>query len=106
MVNRGGENVYCVEVENALAAHPAVFEVAVTAVPDTVMGEKVGAVIVPKPGQTPAIADILAFARTHLADFKVPQYIVLRTAALPRNPGGKVIKKQIRQDTEWGKQVW
>jgi acyl-CoA synthetase (AMP-forming)/AMP-acid ligase II len=63
-------------------------------------------VIVPKPGQTPAIADILAFARTHLADFKVPQYIVLRTAALPRNPGGKVIKKQIRQDTEWGKQVW
>jgi long-chain acyl-CoA synthetase len=106
MVNRGGENVYCVEVENALAAHPAVFEVAVTAVPDTMMGEKVGAVIVPKPGQNPAIADILAFARTQLADFKVPQYIVLRTAALPRNPGGKVIKKQVRQDIEWGKQVW
>jgi long-chain acyl-CoA synthetase len=106
MVNRGGENVYCVEVENALAAHPAVFEVAVTAVPDTMMGEKVGAVIVPKPGQNPAISDILAFARTHLADFKVPQYIVLRTAALPRNPGGKVIKKQVRQDTGWGKQVW
>jgi long-chain acyl-CoA synthetase len=106
MVNRGGENVYCVEVENALAAHPAVFEVAVTAVPDTMMGEKVGAVIVPKPGQKPAIADILAFARTQLADFKVPQYIVLRTAALPRNPGGKVIKKQVRQDIEWGKQVW
>jgi long-chain acyl-CoA synthetase len=106
MVNRGGENVYCVEVENALAAHPAVFEVAVTAVPDTMMGEKVGAVIVPKPGQSPAIADILAFARTQLADFKVPQYIVLRTAALPRNPGGKVIKKQVRQDIEWGKQVW
>jgi acyl-CoA synthetase (AMP-forming)/AMP-acid ligase II len=106
MVNRGGENVYCVEVENALAAHPAVFEVAVTAVPDTMMGEKVGAVIVPKPGQNPAIADILAFARTQLADFKVPQYIVLRTAALPRNPGGKVIKKQVRQDIAWGKQVW
>ncbi|MGB8522842.1 MAG: AMP-binding protein, partial [Candidatus Acidiferrales bacterium] len=106
MVNRGGENVYCVEVENALAAHPAVFEVAVTAVPDTMMGEKVGAVIVPKPGQNPTISEILAFARTQLADFKVPQYIVLRTAALPRNPGGKVIKKQVRQDIEWGKQVW
>ena len=106
MVNRGGENVYCVEVENALAAHPAVFEVAVTAVPDSMMGEKVGAVIVPKPGQNPAIAEILAFARTQLADFKVPQYIVLRTAALPRNPGGKVIKKQVRQDIEWGRQVW
>ena len=105
MVNRGGENVYCVEVENALAAHPAVFEVAVTAVPDTMMGEKVGAVIVPKPGQNPAIADILAFARTQLADFKVPQYIVLRKEALPRNPGGKVIKKQLRENVDWGKQV-
>ena len=52
MVNRGGENVYCVEVENALAAHPAVFEVAVMGVPDEMMGEKVGAVIVPKPGKT------------------------------------------------------
>ncbi len=49
MVNRGGENVYCVEVENALAAHPAVFEVAVLGVPDEMMGEKVGAVIVLKP---------------------------------------------------------
>ena len=105
MVHRGGENVYCVEVENALAAHPAVFEVAVTAVPDTMMGEKVGAVIVPKPGQNPAIADILAFARTQLADFKVPQYIVLRKEALPRNPGGKVIKKQLRENVDWGKQV-
>jgi long-chain acyl-CoA synthetase len=106
MVNRGGENVYCVEVENALAAHPAVFEVSVTAVPDQMMGEKVGAVIVPKPGQNPAIADILAFARTQLADFKVPQYMVLRTEMLPRNPGGKVLKKQLRKDIEWGRQVW
>ena len=105
MVNRGGENVYCVEVENALAAHPAVFEVAVTAVPDKMMGEKVGAVIVPKPGQTPDIADILAFARTQLADFKVPQYVILRAEVLPRNPGGKVIKKQLREKIEWGKQV-
>ncbi|HXN74756.1 MAG TPA: AMP-binding protein [Candidatus Acidoferrales bacterium] len=103
MVNRGGENVYCVEVENALAAHPAVFEVAVTAVPDSMMGEKVGAVIVPKPGQNPTIADILAFARTQLADFKVPQYVILRKEALPRNPGGKVIKKQLRENVDWGK---
>ena len=103
MVNRGGENVYCVEVENALAAHPAVFEVAVTAVPDSMMGEKVGAVIVPKPGQNPTIADILAFARTQLAEFKVPQYVILRKEALPRNPGGKVIKKQLRENVDWGK---
>ena len=50
MINRGGENVYCVEVENALAAAPGVFEVAVVGVPDEMMGEKVGAVIVPTPG--------------------------------------------------------
>ena len=50
MVNRGGENVYCVEVENALSAHPAVYEVAVVGVPDKMMGEKVGAAIVLKPG--------------------------------------------------------
>ena len=51
MVNRGGENVYCVEVESALTAHPAIFEVAVLGVPDDMMGEKVGAVVVPKPGR-------------------------------------------------------
>ena len=48
MINRGGENVYCVEVENVLVAHPGVFEVAVVGVPDDVMGEKVGAVVVPR----------------------------------------------------------
>ena len=53
MVNRGGENVYCVEVENALVQHPAVFEVAVMGVPDEMMGEKVGAIIVPRPGTDP-----------------------------------------------------
>ena len=52
MINRGGENVYCVEVENALAAHPDVIEVAVVGVPDPVMGEKVGAVVLPRPGVT------------------------------------------------------
>src|SRR5271163_2705892 len=106
MVNRGGENVYCVEVENALAAFPAVFEVAVTAVPDTMMGEKVGAVIVPKPGQTIDANELVAFAKTRLADFKVPQYIVVRSEALPRNPGGKVLKKQLREKVDWGKRVW
>jgi acyl-CoA synthetase (AMP-forming)/AMP-acid ligase II len=106
MVNRGGENVYCVEVENALAAHPAVFEVAVLGVPDTMMGEKVGAAIVLKPGTTAEAAEMLTFARQHLADFKVPQYIVLRKETLPRNPGGKLLKKQLRESLDWGKQLW
>jgi long-chain acyl-CoA synthetase len=106
MVNRGGENVYCVEVENALAAHPAVFEVAVVGVPDKMMGEKVGAAIVIKPGCTAEASDILDFAKNHLADFKVPQFLVLRSEALPRNPSGKILKKNLREGLEWGKQLW
>jgi acyl-CoA synthetase (AMP-forming)/AMP-acid ligase II len=101
MINRGGENVYCVEVENALAAHPAVGEVAVVGVPDEMMGEKVGAVVVPLPGRELDPADLIAFARQHLADFKVPQYVVVRGEPLPRNPGGKVLKPPLREQTEW-----
>lgn len=103
MICRGGENVYCVEVENALAAHSAVFEVAVLGVPDAMMGEKVGAVIVPRPGQDLDLDDLIAFARKHLADFKVPQYVSIRTEPMPRNPGGKMLKPVLRRETEWGK---
>jgi long-chain acyl-CoA synthetase len=103
MVNRGGENVYCVEVESALTAHPDVFEVAVMGVPDAMMGEKVGAVVVPKPGRAVEIADVVRFAHACLADFKVPQYMVIREELLPRNPGGKILKKALRQTIEWGK---
>ena len=105
MVNRGGENVYCVEVENALAAHPSVFEVAVMGVPDTMMGEKVGAVVVVRPGQTLEPRDLLTFARERLADFKVPQYLVIRAEPLARNPGGKILKRQLRAAVEWGRPV-
>ena len=105
MVNRGGENVYCVEVENALAAHPDVFEVAVVGVPDTMMGEKVGAVVVPRPGRSVDPTDLVSFARTRLADFKVPQFVVVRPDPLPRNPGGKVLKALVRDQSEWGKQL-
>jgi acyl-CoA synthetase (AMP-forming)/AMP-acid ligase II len=106
MVNRGGENVYCVEVENALAAHPAVFEVAVVGVPDKMMGEKVGAAIVLKPGAKAEAGEIIRFAKEHLADFKVPQFMVLRSETLPRNPGGKLLKKQLRESLDWGKPLW
>ena len=105
MICRGGENVYCVEVENALAAHPAVFEVAVIGVPDAMMGEKVGAVVVPRPGQSLDVGDLLAFARQHLADFKVPQYVVIRQQPMPRNPGGKMLKPALRKETAWDKPV-
>src|SRR5262249_23765702 len=105
MICRGGENVYCVEVENALAAHPVVFEVAVIRVPDEVMGEKVGAVVVPRPGKQLDVADLLSFAHKHLADFKIPQYVVVRNTPMPRNPGGKMLKPVLRRETEWGKPV-
>jgi acyl-CoA synthetase (AMP-forming)/AMP-acid ligase II len=101
MINRGGENVYCVEVENALAAAPGVFEVAVIGVPDDMMGEKVGAVLVPTPGHSLDVGAVLDFARTRLADFKVPQYVALRDEPLPRNPGGKVLKPALRGRTAW-----
>jgi long-chain acyl-CoA synthetase len=103
MINRGGENVYSVEVENALAAHPDVVEVAVIGVADPVMGEKVGAVVLPRPGIAAAelIPDLIAYARTQLADFKVPQFIRVLEAPLPRNAGGKVLKSPLRQATEW-----
>ncbi|HZM90430.1 MAG TPA: AMP-binding protein [Blastocatellia bacterium] len=103
MICRGGENVYCVEVENALAAHPSVFEVAVIGVPDTMMGEKVGAVIVARPGKNLDVDDLISYARKHLADFKVPQYVAIRTEPIPRNPGGKMLKPVLRRETEWGK---
>ena len=101
MINRGGENVYCLEVEHVLVNHPAVFEAAVVGVPDEVMGEKVGAVVVPQPGASPAAAELAAFVGEHLADYKVPEYVVVRAEALPRNPGGKILKPALRDDTGW-----
>ena len=103
MINRGGENVYCVEVENALAAAPGVFEVAVIGVPDEMMGEKVGAVLVPTPGQPLDLDAVIAYARTRLADFKVPQYAAVRSEPLPRNAGGKVLKPLLRADADWAR---
>jgi long-chain acyl-CoA synthetase len=101
MINRGGENVYCVEVENALAAAPGVFEVAVIGVPDDMMGEKVGAILVPQPGQEFDVENVVGYARERLADFKVPQFVSVRAEPLPRNPGGKVQKPVLRQSAEW-----
>ncbi|HZU39677.1 MAG TPA: AMP-binding protein [Solirubrobacteraceae bacterium] len=100
MINRGGENVYSIEVESALAGAPGVLEAAVVPVPDDMMGEKVGAVIVPGEGFT--VEGVIAHVRERIADFKVPQYVAVRDEPLPRNPGGKVLKRQLREQTEWG----
>jgi acyl-CoA synthetase (AMP-forming)/AMP-acid ligase II len=102
MINRGGENVYSIEVENVLAGAPGVGEAAVVAVPDEMMGEKVGAVIVPLAGRALDVAAVLHHCRGRLADFKVPQYLAVREEPLPRNPSGKLLKRQLREETRWG----
>jgi len=98
MVIRGGENVYCVEVETVLYDHPAVVDAAVFGVPHPVLGEEVAAVVQVKRG-TPvterALKDHLA---AHLAAFKVPVRIELRDEPLPRNPQGKILKRQLRDE--------
>ena len=66
-------------------------------------GEKVGAIVVPKPGHEVRVPDVIEFASSRLADFKVPQYLVVRSDFLPRNPGGKILKKALRETVEWGK---
>ncbi|HWN29268.1 MAG TPA: AMP-binding protein, partial [Actinomycetospora sp.] len=102
VINRGGENVYSVEVENALAGAPGVADAAVVGVPDDVMGEKVGAVLV---GTGIDVDAVLSYLDTQLADFKVPQYVVVSTEPLPRNPGGKLLKRTLRDGTAWGAPV-
>ncbi len=107
VINRGGENVYSVEVENALAGVPGVAEVAVVGVADDVMGEKVGAVVVPAPGTDFAPQSALPYLRDRLANFKIPQFFAVSTEPLPRNPGGKLLKRRLRdQTTEWIGPVW
>lgn len=92
---RGGENVYPLEVERVLAAHPGVAEVAVVGVPDRRWGEVVKAVIVPAdPSDPPDEASLRSFARERLAPFKVPAIIELRPD-LPRNAAGKVLRREL-----------
>jgi len=105
MINRGGENVYCVEVENALAGAPGVFDAAVVGVPDEVMGEKVGAVLVAAPGGSIDVPAVLGYLSKQIADFKIPQYVVVRSDPLPRNPGGKLLKRRVRDETDWGSAI-
>jgi acyl-CoA synthetase (AMP-forming)/AMP-acid ligase II len=101
IVIRGGENVSSIEVESALLAAPGVAEAAVVAVPDDVMGEKVGAVLFGG-AETVDVPRVLAHCREQLADFKTPQYVVVAGGPLPRNPGGKLLKAQLRESVEWG----
>jgi long-chain acyl-CoA synthetase len=96
MIIRAGENVYCVEIENVLFDHPDVIDAAVVGVAHRTLGEEVKAVVQLKPGSHATEADIRAFCRERLADFKVPEYVEIRDEPLPRNPAGKVLKNVLR----------
>ncbi|MBN9793721.1 fatty acid--CoA ligase [Pseudonocardia sp. TMWB2A] len=96
LVISGGENVYPAEVENELAAHPDVAEVAVIGVPDPRWGETVKAIVVPRPGTRPDPAALITFARTRLAAFKCPTSVDV-VDRLPRTATGKVIKGELRE---------
>jgi acyl-CoA synthetase (AMP-forming)/AMP-acid ligase II len=94
MIIRGGENIYSLEVENVLATHPDVAEVAVVGVPDPIFDERVRAVVVPRPGRTPSVESLRSHAATALADYKVPAEFHF-AEELPRNASGKVLKRQL-----------
>jgi acyl-CoA synthetase (AMP-forming)/AMP-acid ligase II len=96
MIISGAENIYPAEVESALFGHPAIADVAVIGVPDATWGEAVKAVIVLKPGAETTAEELIAFARTRIAGYKVPKSIDF-IAALPRNPAGKLLKRELRQ---------
>ncbi len=94
MIVTGGENVYGIEVEEALYTHDAVLEAAVFGVPDERWGEAVYAVVVPRTEVDPAA--LIAHCRTLIAGYKVPKHVELRIEPLPRSAAGKVLKRQLR----------
>jgi long-chain acyl-CoA synthetase len=96
MLIRGGENVYSVEVEAALFEHPSVADCAVIGVPHPVLGEEVGAAVVLRPGTTVTAEELGRFARERLASFMVPNHFWFLSQPLPRNPQGKVLKRELR----------
>jgi len=99
MINRGGEKIYSLEVENVLYMCAGVAEAAVFGIPHPVFGEAPAARLVPLPGATIDPEKIRAFCRARLADYKVPVQVEIADR-IPRNPGGKILKKELRREWE------
>ncbi|WP_375286045.1 class I adenylate-forming enzyme family protein [Sphingomonas sp.] len=97
MLIRGGENIYCVEIEDCLSAHPAVSEAAVFGLPDRVLGEVVGAAVCLRAGLHVDEAALQEFVGARLVAHKVPVRIDFHDAPLPRNAAGKLLKKDLRR---------
>ncbi len=96
MIIRGGENVYCVEIENRLVEHPAIADAAVIGVEHPSLGEEVKAVVQVEPGATLTEAEVQEWVAAELANFKVPAYVDIVDDHLPRNASGKLLKNLLR----------
>ncbi|HEY2775903.1 MAG TPA: long-chain-fatty-acid--CoA ligase [Candidatus Binatia bacterium] len=96
MIVSGGENIYPAEVENALMSHPQVADAAVIGVPDKKWGEAVKACVVLETGATLGEGDIIAYCKTRIAAYKCPKSVDF-LAALPRNPSGKILRRELRE---------
>jgi long-chain acyl-CoA synthetase len=97
MLIRGGENIYCVEVENVLYDHPDVMDAALVGIPHKTLGEEPAAVVHLKPGGTATEAELRALVRARLAGFKVPVKVVFWPETLPRNANGKIMKSELKK---------
>jgi len=102
MILRGGENVYSAEVEAAVYEHPAVYEAAVFGLPHERLGEEVAVAIVPREGETIDPDELRRFLADQIAPFKIPSKVFLFDEALPRNPAGKILKRQLRDELTEG----
>ncbi len=98
MVISGGVNIYPREIEDHLSTHPAILEAAVIGVPDPEWGETLRAFVVLRPGQSASERDVIDYCRAELADFKRPRKVTF-LAELPRNPTGKILKRELRELT-------
>lgn len=102
MIKSGGENVYCVEIEQALYLHPAVLEAAVVGVENETWGEEVRAVVSLRNDQKADAAELSEFLRTQLAGYKIPkEFAFLDASELPRSGAGKLVKEQLKHKLGW-----
>ncbi|MEV6982709.1 hypothetical protein AB0M95_15800 [Sphaerisporangium sp. NPDC051017] len=99
MIIVGGENIYPTEIENVLAKHPAVADVAVIGVPDDRFGEAVHAFVALRPGEAARPRDLMVFCRDRIASFKIPSRFEF-VDRVPRNPSGKILRRELR-DRFW-----
>jgi long-chain acyl-CoA synthetase len=97
MLIRGGENIYCVEVENVLYDHPAVMDAALVGIPHKTLGEEPAAVVHLKPDGVATESELRAFVRERLAAFKVPVKVAFWPETLPRNANGKILKTELKK---------